>query len=238
MKRLVLIASLFIGQLAFTADFRPVEELNDIESLKSEILTIAEFFKGQGDPDCKIQDTIDPYVLKLVKLAPQKPASERIDLIAGRWQQVWGPYDNRNSGRVVDPTFDPENIFQVVSPDGYYWNVGRNLNKKTGKVKRIGLLRGEYEPADGNNIRIKFTKLKKLKVKKIPHGFKLTDLPFYAERKKLKGMRTALPGLFVRLFFPKGTLREVYTDKDLRLTYGSDDKGILTNYLYVLKRVP
>lgn len=238
MKNIILLACLFYVQSAFSGDFKPHEELNDVASLKSEILKISEHFKGQGDPDRKIQNTLEPYVKKLVTLAPQKPAGERIKLITGRWQQVWGPYDNTDSGRGVDPTFDPENIFQVVFPDGYYWNVGRNLDKKTGKVKRIGLLRGEYKVADGDNLKIKFTKLKRLKIKNIPHGFSLTDLAEPAEKKELKGLRSALPSLFVRLFFPKGNLREVYTDEDIRLTYGTDNKGYLDNYLYVLKRVP
>ena len=237
MNKLALIFFVFLSQFAHATDFRPVDTLNDVQSLKTEILKIAEFYTGQGDPDYKIQNTLDPYVEKLVKLAPQKPAGERIDMIAGRWQQVWGPYDNRSDDRGVDPSFDPDNVFQVVSPDSYYWNVGKSLNKK-GKVKRIGLLRGEFKAGKGDKLNIRFTNLKGIKPKKVPQGLKLTDLPYYAERKELKGMRSILPAIIVRLFFGKGFLEEVYTDEDIRLTYGTDNKDNLDRYLFVLKRVP
>ena len=37
-----------LALLPLAISFPPVEELNDVESLKSEIFTIAESFKGEG----------------------------------------------------------------------------------------------------------------------------------------------------------------------------------------------
>jgi len=236
MKTILLLVAL-LSMNSFAKDFTPVQDLNDVQSLKSEIIKIAEYYTGQGDPDFKIQKTLDPYVDKLTDIAPQAPIDSRIDILAGKWQQVWGPYEYRTNARGVDPSFDTKNIYQVVSEDGYYWNVGLDLNKRTKKVKKITLLRGEYQVSEGNDLKIRFTRLKSLKPKRIPEGLNLTDLPELAETNDLPGMRTTLPNFFVKLFFGSGTLTEVYTDEDLRLAYGTSNQDGVRGFLYVMKRV-
>ena len=236
MKRLFLLFTLALSS-AFATEFVPVEDLNDTDSLKAEILKIAENYKGQGDPDLTIQNILDPYVEKLIELEPQVPVEERINTLAGRWQQVWGPYEYRSNARGVDKSIDPDGIYQVVSEDGYYWNVGKTLSKRTGKLKKITLLRGIYNVGEGDNLHVSFTRLKSIKPHIIPKDLSLTDLPNLAEFGNLPGMRTTLPNFFVRWTFGGGTLVEVYTDEDIRLAYGTDDNNGLSRYLYVMKRV-
>lgn len=58
-----------------------------------------------------------------------------------------------------------------------------------------------------------------------------------AERNQLPTQITVVPKPIVRLFFGGGTLREIYTDKDLRILYGSNNKEFKNQYLYIMTRV-
>jgi len=64
-----------------------------------------------------------------------------------------------------------------------------------------------------------------------------TDLPQQSEEGKLENSRWLVPSFIVRWFFDRGALREVYTDEDLRITFGSSRKNFKENYIYILKRV-
>lgn len=227
---------LLFSLTAFTQDnFKSIDELTSIQEVKNEILKIAIHFKGQGDPDYKIQNFLKPYVEKLIILNPQEEIQSRQSLLVGSWQQVWGPYEYRKKGRGIDPSTDVDNIYQVVFNDGYYYNIGNVLNKKK-KVKSVTILRGEYTFKGDNKLQVHFTKLKKIKGK-LPSKYKYIQLPELSESKQLPEEKFSLPNFFVKWFFGGGTLTEVYTDKDLRLAYGSDEKNLGKGYLYVMKRV-
>lgn len=211
--------------------------LTSIESLKQDILNTAESFKGQGDPDGSKQKQLEVLVAKLLELNPQPPLNQRLPLIYGAWKQIWGPYEYRNNKRGVDPSLDVENIYQVVFEDGYYYNVNPSLNKK-GKPTKTILLRGEYSLlSDSSNfLRAKFTDLRR--IKGLPsNGLNFEDLPRLSESGDLPKERNALPPFFVRLFFGGGYLEEVYTDSDLRITFGTGEDNEVQNYIYILKRV-
>jgi hypothetical protein len=218
------------------SDFTAVEKLNDVKSLKTEIIKIAEFYSGQGDEDFKIQNTLTPYVDKLLKLNPMPVVANRIDVLAGAWKQVWGPYNYRNEKRNVDPTLDPDKIFQVVSEDGYYYNVSNQFKKRKKVTKSTSLLRGIYKIQEGNGLKVSFTKLTKLKGKP-KNGLRYIDLPELSEAGHLKGERKVLPNWFIRRTFSGGVLVEVYTDHSLRLAYGTNSREFNQPYLYVMTRV-
>jgi hypothetical protein len=215
--------------------FTPARDLNTPEAVKSELLAVAQSHKGEGDPKLEIQQQLEPYVQRLIELAPQPPITERKELLVGGWQQVWGPYDYRDTEkRGVDPGVDANNIYQVVFPGGYYYNVANELDRKTVVPRQTTLLRGEYSLQDNNQVDVQFTHLRKLET--IPaKNIVYTDLPALSEVGNLPSEKTVLWSWLVRLLIGNGTLQEVYTDEDLRLTYGSN--GDKTPYLYVLKRV-
>lgn len=208
---------------------------NQKNTTKLEIMTLAESFKGQGDPDRSKQKQLEAVVDKLLEIAPQKTVTDRLNLIQGAWQQIWGPYDYRSDDRGVDPSIDVHNIYQVVFPGGYYYNVNPDPTKDK---LRIGLLRGEYAlvPDQPNHLNVRFTKFDQLKGCP-PDGLGYTDLPQKSEEGKLKNSSWLLPSFFVRWFFDGGTLREVYTDEDLRIAFGSSSDNLEKNHIYVLKRV-
>ena len=128
---LLLLCSLSI----FAQEFTPATRLNSVTDLDPEIVKIATFYKGQGDESFKIQNTLQPYVDKLLVLSPQPVIANRIDILAGSWKQVWGPYNYRSQKRIVDPQLDPDKIFQVVSADGYYYNISDQFKKKSKQTR-------------------------------------------------------------------------------------------------------
>lgn len=104
--------------LIFMATSASADTNATIEDLKKEIIETARTYEGLGDPDFKIQNTLEPLVQKLLEAAPQKPIKERIEILNGTWKQVWGPYDYRNDDRGVDPELSVLEIYQMVSKNG------------------------------------------------------------------------------------------------------------------------
>jgi hypothetical protein len=210
---------------------------SEIEAVKQEIVSLAETFKGQGDSDGSKQKQLEVLVSKLLELNPQPPVKERLNLLFGAWKQVWGPYEYRKNDRGVDPTLDVNNIYQVVF-NGYYYNVNPSLDRN-GKPKKIVLLRGKISLDENSDDTLiaRFTNLREIKELPSEGNLKLKDLPALSEAKKLKSEKTTLPSFLVRLFFGGGTLQEVYTDQDLRITFGTGRDQSVSNYVYILTRV-
>ena len=211
--------------------------LTELESLKQQIISTAETFKGLGDPDFSKQKQLEVLVTKLLELNPQAPVKDRLNLLQGPWKQVWGPYEYRKNDRSVDPSLDVNNIYQVIF-DGYYYNVNPNFDRN-GKPSKTVLLRGEYkiDESTDDTLIAKFTNLREVKEGRLDSRLKLIDLPALSEARKLQGERTTLPSYVVKLFFGGGRLQEVYTDEDLRITFGTGNNEDVSNYIYVLTRV-
>lgn len=209
----------------------------NVAEIKAQILTVAEEFSGKGDPDFKKQKTLDILVKNLLEVAPQAPIKERLPILAGVWKQVWGPYDYRNDQRGVDPELGIDEIYQVVSPKGYYYNVAPFYKNGDRSKEKIGLLRGEYklDPKNSALLEVRFTSYPG--VSRRPAGLELWDLAELAESSTLPDRTTILPDFIVKLFFAGGNLREVYTDEDLRILYGSSRKNFEKEAIYIMTRV-
>lgn len=207
-----------------------------IREIKREILSLAQSYTGQGDPDGSKQKSVESLVQKLTSLSPQPPAKDRLHLLYGAWKQVWGPYDYRNDKRGVDPELGVREIYQVVFEGGYYYNVAPSYKKGDRTKEEIGLLRGVFKLDDRDDrlLRVRFTNVSSVKPR--PNANPLWDLPALAESGQLKNRTSPLPGFLVRLFFGGGALREVYTDQDMRILYGSNGKDFSKEYIYVMTR--
>lgn len=214
------------------------QDTTSVVDLKSEIVRRAEGFLGEGDPDFARQAALQPLIEALLRAAPQPPVRDRLDALSAPWRQVWGPYDYRRpDSRGVDPTTDPEHIFQVVSRSGHYWNVAPRDVRDSDRRREIALLRGVYTPSDvdPDMLRVRFTEFVSTRT-----DGALDDIWRIAESAEsgaLAERRTVVPRLVVRLFFGGGGLREVYTDDTLRITYGATS---LTDrrreFVYVMRR--
>ena len=204
-----------------------------VAAIKADILKLSQSYIGQGDPDFSRQRALDVLVAELLAVAPQPPVKARLDLLAGPWYQVWGPYDYRSDDRgTVDPKITVDEIYQVVFREGYYYNV----NPVRGK-DRIALLRGEYKLVPGypDMLAVRFTRFPGNKGR--PEDIPLWELAALAEAGKLPDKTTIVPGFIVRWFFGGGALREVYTDADMRITYGGDSVDDRTDeHIYIMTR--
>ncbi len=198
-----------------------------IQELKYEILDTA--FTAQGDYDSDdnsvdVRQKLDPLVDELISLAPQRSEQQKLIDVIGTWYQVWsdGPAGPQGQGALAD------SIWQVVFPEGYYWNVAR---EQTGTTQSMGYLRGKFTLND-TSFAIEFTKA----VFNPQWSFaEPTRLAMLAEF----GAFDANPTPFPPGTSPvgkKGTLANVYVDEDIRICReGGGDFGNNT-YLYIFER--
>lgn len=228
--KLLVLFSLFYQGNAFGQN-------SELQEIKTEIVSLASSYAGQGDSDFSKQKSLDILVQKLFLIAPQPPIKERLKFLYGAWKQVWGPYDYRNDDRGVDPEIGTNEIYQVISPDGYYYNVSPLYKNGDQSNEQIGLLRGEYkqDPENPDLLRVRFTNYPGVKPR--PINFNIWDLPALAENNTLENRVTIVHTIIVRLFFAGGALREVYTDDDLRILYGSNGKNFSKEAIYVMTKM-
>lgn len=207
-----------------------------IQLLKQVIVDTAQRYQGQGDPDFRIQSELEPLVQELVNFTNPLPVKNRLPLLYGTWKQVWGPYDYSNDGRGVDITLEPAEIYQVIDPRGFYYNVSPNYKDGDRSKVRVDYLKGLYKLSrnDINGLDVRFDKY--IAIEGRPSG-SIFDYVESAEKNQLPRQIRVLPRLFVKLFFGGGTLIEVYTDQDLRILYGSNGSNFKNPYLYVMTRV-
>jgi len=196
---------------------------------------LAQSYQGQGDPDFSKQQSLDVLVERLLVLKPQRPVKDRLPLLQGTWKQVWGPYDYRNNDRGVDPKASPADIYQVIFPEGYYYNVMPLKEGSPSSETRITLLRGKYKLSKKNENYLKVRFTRNSGNKGLPEALDYWDLAEKAENGTLPEKITVVPRWVVWLFFGKGTLNEVYTDDTLRIAYGVGDEK---SSLYIMTRVP
>ncbi len=207
-------------------------------SVKQKILDLAQSYSGQGDPDLSKQNSFNPLIAELLRLQPQQPVSKRIDLLAGAWKQVWGPYNYRGSERIVDPELGVNEIYQVVFAGGYYYNVTPLTDQRGTSPERIALLRGEYrfDAEQSDVLQVRFTKYPGLS-KRPSAPTQLFELPELVETGKLMPDINIVPTFIVKVFFGGGALKEIYTDANLRILYGSNNDSFKNPALYVMTRV-
>jgi hypothetical protein len=231
MKSLIISILIAISSQAFANHFE------DIKALKELIVSTALKYQGQGDPNFQIQNELEPLVKKLLILEPQSTVVNRLPLLYGVWKQVWGPYEYRKNDRSVDPTLNAKEIYQVISPEGFYYNVSPNMKAKGNTEKNINYLKGQYtlSKKDPTGLDVKFVKF--IGMKKRPKDRAIYQFVEDAERDQLPTQITVVPKIIVKLFFGGGTLREVYTDETLRILYGSNNKEFKNQYLYIMTRV-
>jgi hypothetical protein len=228
-----LLGALMALVIGFIGAMIPTEakaESGNVRTLKREILKLAETYRGQDDPKGDKQDRLNQKISRLLQEAPQAPTDDRSADLVGAWEQVWGPYDYSNKGKLE---INPDYAYQVLHADGYYYNITRSHMR--GK-KITAFLRGEYV-ANGEQVDVRFTRNIFYVNGWVPTGTSMYDLAALAESGVINGPDIPVPegrGPKGR----EGRLREVYVDHDLRITYGSQP-GNDPSYgdLYVLKRV-
>lgn len=213
-----------------------VPSTRDVQTIKKDILELVRSFAGQGDADLSRQTKLEVLILELLSVQKVLPVKERLDLLKKCWYQEWGPYDYRGNDRGVDPELETSEIYQCIY-DGHYYNVSRQYKNGDRTRPTIGLLRGKYKlsQTDANALEVRFTSLFSVK-NDTQQVSKIWDLPPFAEAGKLENRLRTLPSLFVKIFFGGGALKELYTDADLRILYGSNNDQFKKPYLYIMTK--
>lgn len=197
---------------------------NRVEALKKKILSMAEDYRGQDDVDGKKRHRLDALINQLLAETPDTPIAQKIKKLQGAWEQVWGPY---GFDRLDGFELDANNMYQVIYPDGYYYNIG--FSTFYGQ-KTTGFVRGKYEAFD-DKLKVQFTE-NKFAIGFIPPKVNLIDLGTLKEAGFIKTQD--VPGGISSI---PAYLHEVYVDKDIRITYGGRNYNDTDNDLYVLKRI-
>ena len=136
LRYIILSMLVFVSSNAFSSEER-------ISELKEEILKISAENTSNLDAADEVKEILLPLVEELVSLVPQRQENEKLDQVIGAWKSVWS-YRSFGFGT------DYDQVYQVVSEDGYYYNISN--------VKFLGLpytsyLRGEYKDS-GDFLRI------------------------------------------------------------------------------------
>ena len=161
----------------------------------------------------EVRAEVDPLVEKLARHFGQRPAAQKVSLVAGAWRQIWSDYPYPMAPFV---SMDLSQVYQVVSADGHYWNLGDS--RALGFIGITGVLRGRYE-LDGSRLNIQFTN-SGFRFGRLKSGVDLVDYASDLESgdKTYLGLPGGGPvGI-------SGTLETLYVDGDLRIDRGTQDE--------------
>ena len=212
-----------------------------VSALKAQIRAICLPNIDRLDNLPQVRAQLDPLVQRLRAHFGTKPATEKLKLVKGAWREIWTDQPYPMNSFV---SMDYKQIYQVVSDQGYYWNLGDD--KLIGFIGATGALRGKYVP-NGSKIELEFTK----------SGFRFGRLAAGTDLVKLatdiEQGRTSILGIPGGGKAPngpigiKGSLETLYVDGDLRIDVGNqydfkDASGKVvtpgvSNRLFVLNRV-
>ncbi len=195
------------------------EELNgrlspsELAATKARLRAMCNPNTTRTDNFADVRREVDPLVDKLARHFGKRSAASKVPLVAGAWRQIWSDYPYPMAPFV---TMDLSQVYQVVSADGHYWNLGDS--RAFGFVGITGVLRGSYVP-DGTLLRIQFTN-SGFRFGRLAKG---TDLVGYASDLET-GERSylGLPG--GGPVGISGTLETLYVDGDLRIERGTQDE--------------
>lgn len=212
--------------LTFFFSFPSLAQDVRILEIKNDIMKLAREYKGKPDPYGDLQKALEQKVQDLEKILPYSTMRERAIKIAGAWKQVFGPYSPKADGKIQWGT-DADNIYQVIFPSGFFYNVAVS---KISKFKSVFLLKGEYKISD-EAIEARFLR-NSLMVNNIPH-VGLDMLPERLEQGEIKVIH--LP----RQLPPvgqTGELIEIYADDEIRILRGKSP-GFVKTALLIMERV-
>jgi len=209
---------------------------------KEEIVADIKSLCLSKDSDCekrsKFINLIDE--LKAVTNYSEIQISYPVNKVAGAWKQLW------TDQKYPVPKFlklDPNRIFQVVSKDGFYWNLSDIW--AFGVIPITGCLRGKYEKIYGSpTLEVEFTK----------NGFRLFTLPsgniiefmnlVETGKKWILSLSGKAPKGPIGI---KGILTSIYVDDQIRIDMGTqydfkDDSGKVlvqgfSGTLFILEKI-
>lgn len=199
-------------------------DVQRIQALKNQIRDIAERataqIKYQNDFDKRTRLELDPLVTELVALAPALSVKQQLEASVGAWKNLWSdlPFTRAVASQ----------IYQVVFPTGYYYNVSKYEEKG---VVTTSFLRGEYQLRQ-TDLEIRFTKA--LRVAGFPAAG--ADIYRWAMLAELGVFDGQTDGANSAGLNRPGTLKTLFVDEELRIVGGELKQNNVPDSLFVLKR--
>lgn len=225
MQKLKTLFALFF--LLFAVQAKADDNSKRIQELKYTILDTA--FSAQGtydgdDNSLEVRQKLDPLIDELISLAPPRTEQQKLIDVIGTWYQVW------SDSPITSPTGTGalgDSIWQIVFPEGYYWNVLRNKN---GAEESMHYLRGQFTTNDSSwgftlnkavfNPQWSFSEPTRLAMLAEFGAFDANPIPYPPETTPIG---------------KTGTLANVYVDEDIRIcrsTGGTDPSTGVSLYIY------
>jgi len=198
---------------SLTSKLTPAE----LAATKQALRAIASANMTRTDNLAQVRAQVDPLVNKLARHFGARPATAKIPLVEGAWRQLWSDYPYPMTPFVK---MDPKQVYQVVSADGHYWNIGDQ--RALGLFGTTGVLRGKYVPS-GTKIDLEFTAVG-FRFGRLSRGEDLVS--FADELESGESYYVSLPGGGRAPRGPvgiRGTLETLYVDADLRVDRGTQD---------------
>lgn len=198
----------------------------DLNEIKSDILKLAESYKGQMDLDGSKQAAIEDLVEELLAEVPTLSMAQKAEKALGIWNQVWGPYAFDDSDR-MPPGIDVDKIYQYISKDGYYYNFAEY---KLVGVRLKTFLRGVYSLAS-DRIQVEFNRTGLIR-ERGNIDYSVAGDMIESGKFKVLNFPSNLPPVGV-----KGALVEVYADDEIRINYGVIGDDLASKAIFVMRRV-
>jgi hypothetical protein len=195
----------------------PPTPTNALE-LERRIVAIARANTTRVDNREEVRASLEPLVRELLARVPDKPESADAPLVTGAWKSEW-------SNLFIDPRADLSRVYQVVFPEGFYYNVSLYT---LGATTRTNFLRGAFTDA-GDFLDIRFTS----------DGFAPAWLPtgtdlVTAARLVEDGFLPLEADAGSRAVGRRGTLRNAYVSRYLRVVTGESETQF--DRLFILTR--
>lgn len=189
----------------------------DLARTKAELRRIANANMTRTDNFADVRLQVEPLIAKLTKHFGVRSAASKVQLVKGAWRQIWSdyPYPMNSVSRM-----DLAQVYQVVSPNGYYYNLGDSTSFFL--FGTTGILRGEYALA-GNKLNIRFTDVG-YRFGRLSKGKDLVQLASSIESGDTS--YSGIPGGGRAPRGPigvSGTLETLYVDADLRIEQGTQN---------------
>jgi hypothetical protein len=214
---------------------------SELAATKAALRAVSNANMTRTDNAAAVRAQVDPLIEKLSRHFGRRSAAAKLPLVAGAWRQIWTDFPYPMTPFL---SMDARQVYQVVSADGHYWNIGDE--KAIGFLGLTGVLRGKFSPS-GTKLAIEFTAV----------GFRFGRLGKHDDLVELAdGLESGdsyyvgLPGGGAAPNGPvgiKGTLETLYVDGDLRVERGTQEdfkdasgKVLVEGYgtkIFVLDRV-
>ncbi len=192
-------------------------ENNLKEELIEQIIDIAKANTGKVDQAEETEEEIQPLIDALLEITPERSEAEKSSQVAGAWRNLW-------SNTAFGPGTNYDQVYQIVSTEGYYYNVSET---KLGRLSFTSFLRGEYVD-EGTQLGIRFTS-NAIRYGFYPAGTALVTLTTDFEKGDIPSINVPGP------IGVTGDLANVYVDDKLRIVVGAQD-GQEDRDIFILER--